>query len=219
MSIGEKVRARVADGSRPNSLGFGARARRAAKLIEAFPGLADMTVLDLGGEPPFWQSFAVRPAAVTVLNLMSFDSAEPWLTTAVGDACDPPAEIASRRYDLVISNSVIEHVGGHSARERFAEVVHRLSDRPWIQTPYRYFPVEPHWVFPGMQFLPLRVRAELTMRWPLSPGRADNLPEAIANAASVELLSLTEMRSYFPASRLWYERFGGLIKSVVAIKS
>lgn len=219
MSIGAKVRARVADGSRPRSIGHSARARRAAKLLETFPDLADMDVLDLGGEPPFWRSFTVRPASVTVLNLMAFDTDEPWLRTLVGDACEPPAEVAARRYDLVISNSVIEHVGGHIPRQRFADVVNQASDRHWVQTPYRYFPVEPHWVFPAMQFLPLRARAELTMRWPLSPGRADNLPEAVANAASVELLSLTEMRAYFPDSRLWYERFGGLIKSVVAIRS
>lgn len=219
MSIGQKVRARLADGSRPTSLGYNARVRRAAKLLETFPGLADMTVLDLGGEPPFWRSFAVRPASVTVLNLLSFDDDEPWLDTVVGDGCDPPAEVASRRYDLVISNSVIEHVGGHVQRQRFADVVHRAADRHWVQTPYRYFPVEPHWVFPAMQFLPLRLRAEVTRRWPLSPGRADNLSEAVANAASVELLSLTEMRAYFPESSFWYERIGGLIKSVTAIRA
>ncbi len=219
MAIGQRMRARVADGSRPDSLGYGARARRAAKLVETFPQLADMTVLDLGGEPPFWRSFTVRPASVTVLNLLSFTADEPWLDTVVGDACDPPAEVVARRYDLVISNSVIEHVGGHVPRLRFADVVHRAADRHWVQTPYRYFPVEPHWVFPAMQFLPLRLRAEVTRRWPLSPGRADNLPEAVANAASVELLSLTDMRAYFPASDLWYERFGGLVKSVTAIRA
>ena len=219
MAIGEKIRARVADGSRPGSLGHSARAKRAAKLVETFPGLADMHVLDLGGEPPFWRDFPVRPASVTVLNLLSFPSAEPWLETFVGDACEPPAAVASRRFDLVVSNSVIEHVGGHVPRGRFAEVVHRASDRHWVQTPYRYFPVEPHWVFPAMQFLPLRARAEVTRRWPLSPGRADNLPEAIANAASVELISITDMRSYFPTSRLWYERAGGLVKSITAFRA
>jgi hypothetical protein len=219
MSIGQKVRAGLTDGSRSGSVARGARARRAAKLLQTFPDLADMNVLDLGGEPPFWRNFEVRPASVTVLNLLSFEKAEPWLDAYVGDACEPPAEVAARRYDLVVSNSVIEHVGGHFNRQRFADVVHRASDKHWVQTPYRYFPVEPHWVFPAMQFLPLRIRAEVTRRWPLSPGRADNLPEAIANAASVELLSLTEMRAYFPTSDLWYERFGGLVKSVVAISA
>jgi len=219
MAIGEKVRARVADGSRPGSLGHSARAKRAAKLVELFPGLADMHVLDLGGEPAFWRAFPVRPTSVTTLNLLSFEPEEPWLQTFVGDACEPPAAVLARQYDLVISNSVIEHVGGHVPRQKFADVVHRAADRHWVQTPYRYFPVEPHWVFPAMQFLPLRLRAEVTRRWPLSPGRADNLPEAIANAASVELISITDMRAYFPGSELWYERAGGLVKSVTAYRS
>ncbi|WP_328468574.1 class I SAM-dependent methyltransferase [Actinoplanes sp. NBC_00393] len=217
MAIGHRVRARLADG--PGSLGHAARRRRAAKLVETFPGLAGMRVLDLGGEPLFWRGFPVRPAHVTVLNLLSFDAAEPWIDAVTGDACDPPAAVTRRRFDLVVSNSVIEHVGGHVPRQRFAEVVLRAADRHWVQTPYRYFPVEPHWVFPGMQFLPLRVRAEVTRRWPLSPGRAGDLPEAVANAASVELLSLTEMRAYFPDSYLWYERAVGLIKSVTAVRA
>ncbi|MFI5937446.1 class I SAM-dependent methyltransferase [Actinoplanes sp. NPDC051494] len=209
MAIGRELRGRLAGARR-------FRSRRAAELVAAFPDLAAMHVLDLGGEPPFWLGFPVRPASVTILNLLPFD--EPGFETFTGDACDPPAALRSRRFDLVVSNSVIEHVGGHEPRRRFADVVHRSADRHWVQTPYRYFPVEPHWVFPGMQFLPLRARAEVTRRWPLSPGRAGNLPEAIANAASVELLSITDMRAYFPGSRLWYERFGGLIKSVTAVR-
>jgi hypothetical protein len=39
-----------------------------------------------------------------------------------------PAHIARRQYDLVFANSVIEHVGGHERRERFADSVHQLSD-------------------------------------------------------------------------------------------
>ena len=27
-----------------------------------------------------------------------------------------------------------------------------------VQIPYRYFPIEPHWLFPGLQFLPQRAR-------------------------------------------------------------
>ncbi len=37
----------------------------------------------------------------------------------------------------------------------------------WVQTPYRYFPIEPHWIFPGFQFLPLSARTEISRRWPL----------------------------------------------------
>jgi hypothetical protein len=218
MALRQTVRGMLADSERPGSLGQRARARRSDKLVTTFPDLASMRVLDLGGGPPFWRGFARPPAHVTILNLLELEAAEPWMETVVGDACAPPPEISAERYDLVVSNSVIEHVGGHSQRQRFANVVQAAAERHWVQTPYRYFPVEPHWLCPGMQFLPLRARAALTRHWPLSPARASSVAEAVENAASVELLSLTEMRAYFPSSQLWYERIGGLVKSVTAIR-
>jgi len=33
----------------------------------------------------------------------------------------------------------------------------------------------------------------------------------------VELIGVTEMRSYFPNSEIWFERYAGLVKSLVAI--
>lgn len=218
MPTADDYRALLADGTRKGSFAQRARGKRSQKLIETFPSLADMNVLDLGGTPQFWSGFPVRPAHVTLVNLMPVASPADWITTVTGDACSLTGLIATSTFDLVVSNSVIEHVGGHVQRQRFAEVVARSADRHWIQTPYRYFPIEPHWLFPCMQFLPLRARAAITQHWPLSPGRATNLRDAVANAASVELLSITEMRSYFPESTLWYERFGLLVKSLTAIR-
>ena len=37
--------------------------------------------------------------------------------------------------------------------------------------------------------------------------------------ASTELISATEMRTYFPASEIWFERVLGIPKSLVAIKA
>jgi hypothetical protein len=75
--------------------------------------------------------------------------------------------LSTERFDLIYSNSVIEHVGGHWRRERYAETVHHFADHHWIQTPYRYFPVEPHWLFPFFQHLPISVKATITARWPM----------------------------------------------------
>ena len=33
-----------------------------------------------------------------------------------------------------------------------------------------------------------------------------------------ELLSITEMRHLFPESEIWFERYAGLVKSLVAVK-
>src|SRR5262245_1233581 len=100
-----------------------------------FP-LADMTVVDLGGTPSWWERAPVRPQHVTIVNLTAPEPAPPWITQYQADACT-----FEGAFDLVLSNSVLEHVGGHAQRCRFAETVQALAPKHWIQTPYRYFPI------------------------------------------------------------------------------
>jgi hypothetical protein len=188
-------------------------------MMEAFPDLDQMSVIDLGGSLSTWQRAPVRAKHVHVVNISSPPTEVPdWAEVERGDACALPAHIANRRYDLVFSNSVIEHVGGHERRLRFAESVRSLSDRHWVQTPYRYFPIEPHWLFPGLQFLPIAMRARLARRWPLAytPGR----PKAavLTTVMWTELIDRTQMRHYFPDSQLLSERVAGLTKSLVAVR-
>ncbi|GAA3110426.1 class I SAM-dependent methyltransferase [Streptosporangium carneum] len=211
------LRSRFVDA--PDSLGAKARARRWSWVTQVFPGLADMTVIDLGGTASAWLRAPVQPAHVHVVNLdVSETELPPWLSVAVGDACDLRSATHGTRYDLVFSNAVIEHVGGHIRREQFAEAVYDLADRHWVQTPYRYFPVEPHFVFPGFQFMPMAVRAAAVRRWPLVHTRPSDRESAVRAVAEIELLSKTEMRHYFPRSEIHYERLGGMVKALIAIK-
>ena len=179
-----------------------------------------MSIVDLGGRLESWLRVPVRPASVHVINLEPPPREFPaWARVDQADACNLPASLISSSYDLVFSNSVIEHVGGHAQRIRFAAAVHDLADRHWIQTPYRYFPIEPHWLFPGFQFLPLSIRAELSQRWPLVHTPSSSREEGLRAAMAVELLSRAEMGFYFPDSALQLERIGGLIKSLIAVKT
>lgn len=177
-----------------------------------------MHVLDLGGTPAFWESAPVKPEHVTLVNVSSFPSS-PSITALQGDACAPPASVVSTEFDLVVSNSLIEHVGGHAQRTRLAHVIRDAAPRHWVQTPYRYFPIEPHWLFPGLQFLPFAARVEITTHWKLGHRFTSNRQEAIDSVHEVDLLGLCQMSDYFPDSIIWRERFGGLIKSMVAIRS
>jgi hypothetical protein len=115
---------------------------------------------------------------------------------------------------------VIEHVGGHERRRRFAHAALTLGEHHWIQTPNRYFPLEPHWLFPAFQFLPARLRAEAHLRWPVGnwARRNDSLEQAMAAVLEVELLSPAEMRFYFAGSELVRERVAGLTKSLIATR-
>lgn len=212
------VRRRVVGG--PNSLGAHRREERARWLAETFPDLAQMSVIDLGGRITTWQRSPVRPKRVHVVNLEPPPTEIPeWVEIDHGDACDLPAHIASRRYDLVFSNSVIEHVGGHDRRQRFADSVHQLADAYWIQTPYRYFPVEPHWIAPGMQFLPIAARAQMARRWPLAHRRTTTHEAAVQAVLRVELLDRTQMRHYFPGCVLRAETTFGMPKSLIAYRT
>jgi len=203
----------------PTSLGARRRARRAAWLADTFPELADMTVLDLGGRVESWSRAPVRPAHVHVVNLEPLPAElPPWAEADHADACELPAGILRRRYDLVFSNSVLEHVGGHERRRRMADAVRALAPAYWVQTPYRYFPVEPHWVAPGMQFLPVPARVFVARRWPLAYTPGKSYEAAMRQVLTTELIGRAELRYLFPDATIRGERLLGLTKSLIAVR-
>lgn len=194
------------------------RQRRASWLAETFPHLTEMTVIDLGGRLDTWARAEVRPRRVHLVNLEALPTEVPeWAEVDHGDVCALPKRIAERRYDLVYSNSVLEHLGGHERRLRFAEAVSTLATAHWIQTPYRYFPIEPHWLAPGMQFLPVRTQVAVARRWPLAHSPTPTRQAATEAVLWTELLSRSQMRHYFPHSQIRTERLAGLPKSLIAV--
>jgi hypothetical protein len=86
-----------------------------------------------------------------------------------------------------------------------------------VQTPYRYFPIEPHWLFPGLQFLPLAARSRLAAKWPLAHSRPQDAATAMSEVQWTELVGIAELRAYFPGSTLHKERMAGLTKSLTAV--
>lgn len=194
------------------------RLRRWDLIRAQLPELSLMDVLDLGGTADWWIRAPVRPRHVTIVNLEASGPEEPWLTPVVGDACRADSVFAGRRFDLVFSNSLIEHVGGHGARCALSHSVRSLAPRYLVQTPYRYFPMEPHWIFPGMQFLPIPARRYIAPRWPLGHTYGWDGLKALDEVMSTELLSATEMRTYFPDSQLLWERFLGFPKSMIFVR-
>lgn len=205
----------------PTSLGAKARMRRWEMFSNAFPTIEKLRVLDVGGTVEAWRRAPVKPRHVTVLNLFEpGESDDNSITPVTGDACNAADELAranvETNFDLVFSNSLIEHVGGHAARSRLAGQVHRLAEHHWVQTPYRYFPLEPHWLFPGMQFMPTAARVQIARYWPLL--RAANAENAIHMVLWTELIGVTEMRDYFPNSTILHERVLGMTKSLIAVK-
>lgn len=210
---------RLAGTSGEESMGAKLRRRRWSMVAEAFPDLAQMRVLDLGGTIESWGICPVRPAHVTLLNMgIPTGDTPDWMRQVDGDACNVPEPLASESWDLVFSNSVIEHVGGYAKRREFAEQVRSLAPAYWVQTPNRYFLVEPHWLFPGFQFLPVSARRVVAQRWPLYKWRSDDDERALREVLEIELVSKTEMAFLFPDAELVPEKVAGLTKSWIALR-
>lgn len=208
----------LADSTDPRSLGYRARQRRMEELVRRFPNFSDMRIIDLGGTTDFWRAMPVRPAHVTLVAIEHHVIAhpEPWMDVIVADACD--VTNFSARYDFVFSNSVIEHVGGPRFRRGFAETVRTLAPHYWVQTPYRYFPYEPHFKFPLFQFLPRRLQFQVARRWPFTYIHDRPGTDAVSYVMDHDLLTATEMRSLFPGAELVRERLAGLPKSLIATR-
>jgi SAM-dependent methyltransferase len=119
-----------------------------------------------------------------------------------GDARALPFEPNS--FEIAYSNSLIEHLHPDD-RPRFAAEIRRVAARYWVQTPNRYFPIEPHVLLPGFQFLPEGARKRL---WRLGMPRTPYEP--------IELLGAAELRRLFPDAVILRERFAGLTKSLIA---
>lgn len=208
----------LADSTDPESFGYRARQRRMSLLLDRFPNFRDMSIIDLGGTTDFWRSMPVRPSHVTLVAIEQHVIREPedWMSVLVADACE--VNNFSERYDLVFSNSVIEHVGGPRHRRGFAETVNTLAPHYWIQTPYRYFPYEPHFKFPLFQFLPRRLQFGAARAWPWTYIHDRPEVDPVAYVLDHDLLTMTEMRSLFPGGEILRERLACLTKSLIAIR-
>lgn len=206
----------------PTSIGGKARLRRWNMFSNVFPEIREMHVLDLGGTVETWERCPIRPKSVTVLNLFPSAATDGhWVMSVAGDACQAKTVLAESGFrdgfDLVYSNSLIEHLGGHARRAEFAQQVADLAPRHWVQTPYRYFPLEPHWLFPGMQFLPVAARTHIAQHWPLAHTKPSSRAEARSEVLWTELVGKADMGHYFPQSEIVSEKIFGLTKSLIAI--
>jgi SAM-dependent methyltransferase len=163
-----------------------------AKLTEA------TTVLDVGGTEDVWAFVPVMPR-VTLLNVTPSQTS---LHQIVGDGSHLP--FIDNAFDIVFSNSVIEHVPDH---ESFAKEIQRVGRRYFVQTPNSAFPFEPHVLTPLVNYLPKRWQKKVFRNftiWGLL-SRPDQL--YVNNMVDeISLLNPVEMKRLFPDGSVWSGR-------------
>jgi len=175
-------------------------------------------ILDVGGEPEYWQRLGFRMEGVSVVcaNLQPRRSELDFVETVFGDATGMP-QYEDESFDVVHSNSVIEHLFTWKNQQAMAAEVRRIGKRYWVQTPNKRFPIEPHFLFPCWQYLPRSVRTAMLRRRRIGfLGPCATREEARHTVDEFRLLTRAEFQSLFPEANLFTERWKGLAKSFVA---
>lgn len=203
-----------------NSFAIRMRRKRFSLFLEL---LADVPrpvkILDIGGTQRFWEvmGFTTQPdVCITLLNLQRQEVSHDNFSSVMGDATHL-AGIKDQAYDAVFSNSVIEHVGDYQQQKRMAQEVQRVGRCYFVQTPNYFFPIEPHFLFLGFQWLPVSTRTWLLQHFNL--GWIPRVPEAEAAkkvVESIRLLRKKEFVALFPGATIYEEKFFGLTKSFIA---
>lgn len=191
-----------------------------AKSIDADP----VRILDVGGRVEFWRDTSFwgnERYQITVANIDNERNGSPrgadWPDNIVwryADARDFSDEL-ERGYEVLFSNSVIEHVGDMPDIERMARQFENFDGVYFLQTPNFWFPIEPHFRMPFFAQLPYVVRVFLVRHFNLGCFRkSSSWEDAEAKVRSVRLLSVAEMELLFPSAELEREKFFGLTKSI-----
>lgn len=222
----------IANPKDPKSLSARFRARRNVALKQlilelsaARPG--PFRILDLGGRPEYWTAIGIDfldkvDARIDCANLYPEELDERIGTdrvrTIVGNAC--AMELPDDSYDFVHSNSVIEHVGRFTDMADFAREVRRLAPAYYVQTPYFWFPIDPHFYrVPAFHWMPAPMQVALLRRFRL--GYAAPVKDIGITTERVEsrsILSGGQFRHLFPDADHRFERLAGLPKSMIAVR-
>ncbi len=196
------------------------RQKRFQLFLEMFKPDARTRILDVGGTVYDWAACGPLASQVTVVNIAQADlppKTHSCFAYVMADGCNLP--FRDQSFDIVYSNSVIEHLGSYEDQARFAREVLRVGRGVFVETPNRWFPVEPHFVTMFFHYLPKRLQRfflpHFSFRAIFRSG--DNVKPAQL-FSQLRLLSFKEVTLLFPGCMIYRERLFGLTKSLIAIR-
>lgn len=213
------------DISNPHSTLSKVRKKRCKLLLALIHSIDDtdsIRILDVGGTLTFGETcgfVGTQKCGITLLNLSKFEVPYKYkyINSVQGNGMEM-RNYKDKEFDLVVSDSVIEHVENYENQKKMAGEIRRVGKRYFVQTPNFFFPMEPHFLFPFFQFLPLSVKTLLLAYF--SPGgrQPTKDPEkAESIAKSIRLLKKSEVKQLFPEGVILKEKLYGMTNSFIAV--
>jgi hypothetical protein len=193
-----------------------ARMQRFLSLVAPLMSKGPVRILDIGGTASYWHAlpglYRAPNVEITICNLSRDEFDDGNLRVRHGNACSLP--FTDMSFDVVHSNSVIEHVGHWPEMQAMASEVRRLAPVYFVQTPNYWFPLEPHYRLPFVQFLPKPARAFVVDALRHNPASRP----ASQVVGGIQLIAAHQMRALFPDAKIERERFFGMAKSLIAVR-
>lgn len=202
------------------------RRQRGRFMLQQFPDIARLRICDLGGSQHFWDKLGLPVARdqITIYNISHSET--QGVDSASGDGTSRPIRVLiydghripepDGSYDLLVCNSVLEHVPP-AQRAALAAEMRRVAKAVFCQTPAQSFPLEPHFLMPFVHWLPRSLGFQLIK---LSPWRLLSRPDTATIREywwGTRLLGRKELQALFPDTRIVAERVLGLSKSYYVI--
>jgi len=198
------------------SLGNRFRAKRFDFFLKKIQKLdKPLRILDLGGKVNFWENRGLagnNDYQITLLNIEIEKSEYSNIKSNIGSATDL-SEFKDHSIDLVHSNSVIEHLHNFENQKKMAQEAIRVGKKYIIQTPNKYFFIEPHYLLPFFGYLPKSVKYWILTKTKLSRLKKWDEKFAKQYIQEIRLISEKEMKILFPTSKIYFEKFLGMNKS------
>ncbi|HMK99736.1 MAG TPA: methyltransferase domain-containing protein [Acidimicrobiales bacterium] len=179
---------------------------------------ADESILDVGVTPDStlrdsnyleqWYPYTDRITATSVEDASDLERRYPGLRFVRTDGDRLP--FGDGEFDVAFSSAVLEHVGDASRQAQFVRELVRVSQRFFLSTPNRWFPLELHSYLPFVHWLP-QPAGQRIMR---AVGQ-----EHWATTENLNLLSASRLRQLFPEDVHVFvrrHRVAGLTSNLIA---
>jgi len=199
-----------------NSLGNQFREKRFKFFLKEINKISKpITILDVGGKINFWENRGLagnNEYKITIVNIEKETSKYSNINYEIGDATNL-SQFNDKSFDIVHSNSVIEHLYNFNNQSKMASEIIRVGKKHIVQTPNKYFFIEPHYLLPFFQFIPNKLKYYILTKTKLSRLKKWDKNFAKQYIKEIRLLSEKEMKTLFPKSKIYFEKFLGMNKS------
>jgi ubiquinone/menaquinone biosynthesis C-methylase UbiE len=176
-------------------------------------------IIDIGGCKKFWINYGYDKRDDVEITIVNIDTNEKLVANKlkfiVADATNL-YNFTENEFDVAFSNSVIEHLYNKKNQISMAKEAMRVGKYFFVQTPNKYFFIEPHYVLPFFQFLPKALQLFILTKTKLSRLKKWDRVYAKAYIDEIKLLSKNEIRELFPEADIYCEKIFFLTKSYIA---